>query len=150
MVKKINKIHSSYNLYNKFLNYFVLGGNKLTVEKIIPQVFYRLSNEFNLPVSLILLYFFKRLKTYVEVKKVKKGRRTFLVPIALKRHRRGFLPLFWLSESISLNKSRISFFEKLYSELFKICLNQSCNTLYLLSKNNKQASKNRINLHYRW
>jgi len=94
--------------------------------------------------------FFKRLKTFVEIKKLKKRRRTFLVPIALKRHRRTFLPLHWLSESLSLNKSSISFFNKLYSEMFKICSNQSCHTLYLLSKNNKQASKNRINLHYRW
>jgi len=150
MVKKTNKIYSSYNLYSKFLNHFILEGKKLIVEKIVSQVFYRLSKEFNSSVSCILLYFFKRLKTYVEVKKVKKGRRTFLVPIALKRHRRAFLPLFWLSESISLDKTRSSFFEKLYSEMYKICLNQSCNTIYLLSKNNKQASKNRINLHYRW
>lgn len=150
MVKKTNKLYNSYNLYSKFVNHFVLSGKKLVLEKIISKVFFRLSKEFNIPVSYILLYFFKRLKTYVEVKKLKKGRRTFLVPIALKRHRRTFLPLCWLSEAVLLNKSRISFFEKLYSEMYKICSNQNCHTLYLLAKNNKQASKNRINLHYRW
>ena len=150
MVKKTIQTYTTYNLYTKFLNHFIVGGGKSLIDKIICNVFDRLSIEFDLPVSRLLLYIFKRLKTYVEIKKLKKGRRTFLVPVALKRHRRAFLSLFWLSESIVLNKTRVSFFEKLYSELFKICLNQSCNTLYLLSKNNKQASKNRINLHYRW
>jgi small subunit ribosomal protein S7 len=150
MVKKTIKTYISYNLYTKFINHFIIAGRKSLIEKNICSVFDRLSIEFNLPVSRILLYFYKRLKTYVEIKKLKKGRRTFLVPIALKRHRRSFLSLFWLSESITLNNTRISFFEKLYSEMLKICLNQNCNTLLLLSKNNKQASKNRINLHYRW
>jgi len=150
MVKKTIRIYATYNLYTKFLNHFIVAGGKSLIEKNICSVFDRLSLEFNVPISRILLYFFKRLKTYVEVKKLKKGRRTFLVPIALKRHRRAFLSLFWLSRSIILNKTRLSFSEKLYAEMSKICLNQTCNTLYLLSKNNKQASKNRINLHYRW
>ncbi len=150
MVKKTKNLYNSYNLYSKFVNHFIVSGKKLVIEKIIGKVFFKLSKEFNLPVSFILLRFFKRLKTYVEIKKLKKGRRTFLVPIALKRHRRTFLPLSWLSEAILLNKARISFFDKLYLEMYKICSNQSCHTLYLLAKNNKQASKNRINLHFRW
>ena len=150
MVKKTFNAYSSFNLYNKFLNHFLKSGKKITIKKIVDKVFQRLSKEFLLSFSYVLVRFFKRLKTYVEIKKLKKRRRTFLVPIALKRHRRTFLPLRWLSESILLNKSRVSFFEKLYSEMFKICSNQNCNTLYLLAKNNKQASKNRINTHYRW
>ena len=150
MVKNKTNTFSSYNLYNKFLNHFLKSGKKSVIKKIIDQIFRCLSKFFFLPVGYIIVHFFKRLKTYVEIKKLKKGRRTFLVPITLKRHRRAFLPLFWLSESLLLNKSRVSFFEKLYSEMYKICLNQNCNTLYLLAKNNKQASKNRINLHYRW
>jgi len=150
MVRKTLQSYSSYNLYNKFLNHFLKAGKKIIIKKVIDKVFHRLSKEFFLPFSYILIRFFKRLKTYVEIKKLKKRRRTFLVPIALKRHRRAFLPLHWLSQSILLNKSRISFFEKLYSEMFKICSNQNCNTLHLLAKNNKQASKNRINSHYRW
>jgi ribosomal protein S7 len=150
MVKKTLNLYSSYNLYNKFLNHFLKSGKKVIIKKIIDKVFHRLSKDFFFNFSYILVRFFKRLKTYVEIKKLKKRRRTFLVPIALKRHRRAFLPLYWLSESIRLNKSRISFYEKLYSEMYKICLNQNCHTLYLLAKNNKQASKNRINLHYRW
>ena len=150
MVKKTPQSYSSYSLYKKFLNHFLKAGKKSTIKKIIDKVFHRLCKDFFLSFSYILMRFFKRLKTFVEIKKLKKRRRTFLVPIALKRHRRTFLPLHWLSESLSLNKSRISIFNKLYSEMFKICSNQSCHTLYLLSKNNKQAAKNRINLHYRW
>ena len=141
---------NTLNLYNKFLNHFVKSGKKIIVKKIIDQVFNRLSKEFSIPFSVILLRFFKRLKTYVEIKKVKKKRRTFLVPMALKRQRRLFLPLYWLSLSLFLNKTRVSFLEKLYLEMYKILLNQSCHTFYLLAKNNKQAAKNRINLHYRW
>ena len=150
MVKKSFPVYSSHNLYKIFLNHFSKSGKTIVIKKIIEKVFYQLSRDFFLPFSYILLYFFKRLKTYVEIKKLKKRRRTFLVPIALKRHRRAFLALHWLSKSIFLNNSRISFFEKLYSEMYKICSNQNCNTLSLLAKNNKQASKNRINLHYRW
>ena len=152
VLKNKNKINlaTTSNLYNKFLNHFVKSGKKLIIKKIVDEVFNRLSKEFSLSFSILLLRFFKRLKTYVEIKKVKKRRRTFLVPIALKRQRRLFLPLCWLSLSLSLNKTRISFLEKLYLEMYKIFLNQNCHTLFLLAKNNKQASKNRINLHYRW
>ena len=146
----LKKTTNSINLYTKFLNHFLKKGKKKIIRKKIETVFFRLSKEFLLSYSAFLLKVFKRLKTFVEIKRIKKRRRVFLVPIALKRQRRVFLSLKWLSISLFSNKSYISFFEKLYLELRKIFLNHNCQTFSLLRKNNKQATQNRINLHYRW
>ena len=97
-----------------------------------------------------MLLFFNRLKTYVEVKKLKKRKRNFLVPTPITRSRRTYISLFWLYSSILLNKSKVSFEKKLYDELFLILLNQPCTTIQFLEKNNTVAVESRVFLHYRW
>jgi ribosomal protein S7 len=138
------------NLYKKFVNYFFFKGKKNIIKKQIDNVFNRLSKELEITPNLLLLLFFNRLKTYVEVKKLKKRKRNFLVPTPITRSRRTYLSLFWLYSSLSLNKSKVSFEKKLYDELLLILLKQSCTTIQFLEKNNTIAVESRVFLHYRW
>lgn len=138
------------NLYKKFVNYFFSKGKKNIIKKQIDNVFNRLSKDLEITPNLLLLLFFNRLKTYVEVKKLKKRKRNFLVPTPITRSRRTYISLFWLYSSILLNKSKVSFEKKLYDELFLILLNQPCTTIQFLEKNNTIAVESRVFLHYRW
>ena len=138
------------NLYSKFLNFFFLQGKKNIIKKKIDLVFTLLAKELLYSPNYLLLAFFKRLKTYVEIKKIKKRRRTFLVPVPITHSRRIYLALSWLSSSIQSNKSKIAFEIKMYEEILNILLNQRCNTLTSFEKNHKLAVESRIHLHYRW
>lgn len=148
-IKNGNK-YSKISLYHKFINFFFLMGKKRIIKQQIDSVFKLLSKEFKVSPITLLYHFFNRLKTYVEIKKVKKRLRVFLVPIPTSICRRLHLGLKWLFSSICLNKLKISFEKKLYVEMLNILLNQSCPTLDFLEKNNKLSIESRINLHYRW
>jgi ribosomal protein S7 len=152
LVKKetLVKKKTKGNFYSKFLNFFFLQGKKNIIKKKIDLVFILLAKELLCSANHLLLVFFNRLKTYVEIKKIKKSRRTFLVPVPITHSRRIYLALSWLSSSIQLNKSKISFERKMYEEVLNILLNQRCNTLILFEKNHKLAVESRIHLHYRW
>jgi ribosomal protein S7 len=157
-MKKINLVKTlslpkkniKSNLYSKFLNFFFLQGKKSSIKKKIDSVFTLLAKELLYSANHLLLIFFKRLKSYVEIKKIKKRRRTFLVPVPITHSRRIYLALSWLSSSIQLNKNQIPFERKLYDEVLNILLNQRCNTLISFEKNHKLAVESRIHLHYRW
>ena len=146
--KTIRKVKLS--LYTKLINFFLLKGKKQIVKKKIDLVLNLLIKELQVSATVLLYTFFNRLKTYVEIKKIKKRKRTFLVPTPIAGTRRVHLTLTWLYSSIASNKSKISFEKKLYSEMFSVLLNQRCMTIDLLDKNNKLSIESRVNLHYRW
>lgn len=141
---------SFLDLYNSFITFFLKSGKKLLVKSLIDEAFFKLSKKHNCTQHYLLLKFFSRIKTFVEVKKVKIRRKVHFVPFALSNQRRIHTSLKWLALAIRTNKSPTSFVEKLVQELSKIVSGQTCITVSLLNKNNKLAVSNRSNIHYRW
>ena len=146
----MKKTCSPIDLYSKTVNSFMLGGGKNVMKSVIDAVFDKLASSFLCSLDNLLFIIFNSLKAYIEIKKLKRGRRTFLVPLPTKRRRRVHLALSWIFTAIQDSKLKISFEEKLYLELKKIVLKQSCLSLDCLQKNNKFVKANKANLHYRW
>ena len=93
---------------------------------------------------------FVRLFTRVELRKVKSRKRISFIPFFINIRRSLFLSLKWIFLSSISNNSNTSFKNKLYLELFQILTLKSCSSLKKLEENNKNAFKNRSNIHFRW
>jgi len=144
------KVNRSVNLYLKLVNYFMLCGKKIKMKEILDKVFGRLVALFLVPLEEILLCLFDKLRVFVEIKKMKRGRRTHLVPMPTKSRRKLHLVLIYIFESVLQSKSKIGFEDRLYIEIKKIVLDEPSVALDLRNKNNKFVRESRANLHYRW
>ena len=95
-------------LYFKFLGVLLKKGKKTRAKRILDEVLLKVSKKTNLPVDLVLYRVFFNLNTFVEVRRVRFKRRSFLVPFNITFSRRISLILKWIL--ITLNILIISFF----------------------------------------
>jgi len=115
------------------------------------NTFFVLSKEVGKPSNFILFQLFKRLNVFVESKNVKIRRSTYMVPFSLNVKRRSFLIVKWLIQAAKENKKRIPISEKIAAEILLVLKNStSSKALKFKALNNKNALKNRSNIHYRW
>ncbi len=146
--KKVKKIKYS-NLYSTFVNFFIKMGKKSIVESNIEIFLKKTSKVLNLSNIKIILLFFLRLNTKVEVRSIKIRRRVNTIPFLISVKRQKFLALFWFYKAIIANKDKLSHKNKLIFELNNILQNKGI-ALSFLEKNNQLALKSRSNAHYRW
>ena len=128
----------------------MLRGNKIVIKQIINKVFIKLISLLSVSLERLLYSIFFKLRVFVEIKKLKRGRRIYLVPIPLNKKRRIHKILVWLFEAISQVKSKVSLEDCLYIELKKILLSEPSLATDSYVKNNKTVRESRANLHYRW
>ena len=137
-------------LYFKFLGALLKKGKKTKAKKILDEVLLKVSKKTNLPVDLVLYRVFFNLNTFVEVRRVRFKRRSFLVPFNITFSRRISLILKWILTSLKEDKRKISTIDKLSIEIFKIVYKLPSNSMNLKKLNDLQAFSNKANIHFRW
>jgi len=144
------KTTKNQKFYNTLLGFFIKKGNKHKAKKIIDKTFLILQKKTKKPLSLLIGVLFFRLRTVVEVKKIKTGKRINFIPFIIGPKRRIFLSIKWLKQAIKEDKRKVSFSEKLATEILNIFYNKPCISLTLKKENTYQAFSNRSNIYYRW
>ena len=79
MVNK-NLNYESKTLYKKFLGFLIKKGNKTVAKSILDRTFFIVSKTTGLSMHVLMLKLFLNLNSFVEVKKVRVGRRSLFVP----------------------------------------------------------------------
>jgi len=138
------------DLYSHLLGFLTKRGSKVLSKKIVDRAFFQVSKKLNLSTDLILLKIFTKLNTYIEIKKVKRGRSSHIVPFAVVSHRRYYLAFNFLMSCVFDNKKQIPFYKKLESEIFDLLTKKYSLSLKKKESNIQFAIKNKSNLHYRW
>ena len=136
--------------YNVLLGFFIKKGKKQKAKLMLDRTFSILQKKTKKPLSLLMSVYFFRLRTVVEIRKVKKGKHSHYVPFLVGPKRRVFLIVRWLKEAVEEDKRLVSYEEKLSSEILKVLANKSCISLSRKKENIKLAVSNRSNIYYRW
>jgi len=136
--------------YNVLLGFFIKKGKKQKAKVMLDRTFSILQEKTRKPLSLLMGIFFFRLRTVVEIRKVKKGKHAHYVPFLVGPKRRVFLIVKWLKEAVEEDKRLVSYEEKLSSEILKVLANKPCVSLNKKKENIKLAVSNRSNIYYRW
>ena len=125
-------------------------GKKTKAKKILDTVLLKVSKSTKLSIHLVLYRVFFNLNTFVEVRRVRVKRRSFLVPFNVSFSRRISLMLKWILLTVRNDSRRTSTINKLSIEIFKIVKNLPCNSIKLKKLNDSQAFSNKANIHFRW
>lgn len=115
--------------YNVLLGFFIKKGKKQKAKVMLDRTFSILQEKTRKPLSLLMGIFFFRLRTVVEIRKVKKGKHAHYVPFLVGPKRRVFLIVKWLKEAVEEDKRLVSYEEKLSSEILKVLANKPCVSL---------------------
>ena len=149
MIKKDKILKNLF--YAKFLGVLMKKGKKTSAKRILDNVLVKVSRKTGLSVNLILYKVFFKLYTFVEIRRIRFSRSSYIVPFSIPFSRRIFLILKWIFLSIKLDKRKIGSVNKLSVEIFKILKNlPSSQSLKLKALNNSQAFANKANIHFRW
>lgn len=138
------------NKYSKFVGSLIKDGKKIIAKKILDQTFYEISDTLNIPMSLIQKKLDKKLKVYMEVKVVKRGKRVNVIPVPINKNRQNFLIRKWIIASAKENLQKICFKDKLKAEIMQTIINKKSPTIEKRLKLNNLVRNNRSNAHYRW
>jgi len=125
-------------------------GKKSISEKIINETLYYIKYKTKKNPILILNKAIKQIQPYIEIRKLRLGSLTYLIPIEINKKRQEKLVITWLLEFIeNKKKSKEEISKRLGDEL----LNSLKNEGELIKRKNelhKLAEMNRVFLHYRW
>ena len=149
MIKKDKILKNLF--YAKFLGVLMKKGKKTSAKRILDNVLVKVSRKTGLPVNLILYKVFFKLNTFVEIRRIRFRRSSYIVPFSIPFSRRIFLVLKWIFLSLKFDKRKIGSVNKLSIEIFRILKNlPSSQSLKLKTLNNSQAFANKANIHFRW
>ena len=98
MVKKDKILKNLF--YAKFLGVLMKKGKKTSAKKILDNVLVKVSRKTGLPVNLILYKVFFKLNTFVEIRRIRFRRSSYIVPFSIPFSRRIFLVLKWIFLSL--------------------------------------------------
>lgn len=134
----------------KLINYVMLDGKKSTAQKIVYDVFGKLTKEKKDPLQILHLAI-QNVAPNVEVKPRRLGGASYLVPIEVRRERKLFLALNWIIEAAQSrsNKEYKTFANKLYTELNEAAQNQG-NAVTKRAQTEKLAEANKAFAHLKW
>jgi ribosomal protein S7 len=144
------KLHTSKTLYKRFLGFLIKKGNLISAKKILDKTFFDVSKKTGYPTEIALLKLFLILNSFVEVKKVRIRRKSFLVPFSITLKRRSYLIVRWLMQAVDEDSSRDTLSAKLSTEIIKVLTGVNTRSKKFKSLNASQAMANRSNIHYRW
>jgi len=117
--------YENKTLYKKFLGFLIKEGNKTGAKYILDKTFIIVSKSTGKPAHVSMLKLFLILNSFVEVKKVRIGRRSLLVPFSVNLKRRAYLIVKWLMQSIKENKKNLLYpcvLQKKFYMFFKVLL----------------------------
>ena len=137
-------------LYQKFLGFLVKKGNKIGAKKTLDETFLIVSKTTKYSMETSMLKLFLSLNSFVEVKKVRIGRRSIMVPFSINSKRRSYLIVKWLMQAIKEDKKKVSLSTKLADEIISVLKGSFSRAKKLRNSNISQALANRANIHYRW
>lgn len=142
---------NSKNLYSKLLGSLINKGKKNSAKEILDSAFLIVSKKTKLSLHSVLLKIFFKLNTYVEARKLRIKRSSYIVPFAITLKRRFYLVTKWLISSAKQDTRQISMSEKLSNEILSLLKKKSyCKSKKKKELNNSQALTNRSNIHFRW
>ena len=147
--KKIIKINN-FDLYGKILGFLIKKGNKSLAQFLLEKAFTFVSKKLKKSFLFIFLTISLKLNTYVESKKIRIRKRSYIIPFSLSLKRRFYLSLKWLLKVVKDNNEKISFSKKLAFEILQILNTSKSKTLIYKKINNNEAFLNRSNSHFRW
>lgn len=146
----VNNQSTQKSTYSNFLGLLIKSGNKSKAKSILDTAFLKLSKELGVPVHIVFSKVFSKLNCFVETKKVRVRRSTYIVPFGITFKRKSYLIIKWIMESVHEDKRKLPTSEKLYFELFSILNDKVSKTISKKNLNTNQALSNRSNIHYRW
>lgn len=92
---------------------------------------------------------FEILRPYIEVRKVRVRRTTYMVPFPTTEERQKHIVSSWILETVRKEKRKIDFYNKLLREIVLILLRKG-ETMEKKREVYARAEKSRSYLHYRW
>ena len=145
-----NLAYNSKTLYKKFLGFLIKKGNKTVAKNILDKTFFMVSKTTGLSMHVLMLKLFLNLNSFVEVKKVRVGRRSLLVPFSITLKRRSYLIVKWLMQAIKEDNKKTPLSTRLADEIISVLNGSLSKSKKLRNLNISQAMANRSNIHYRW
>ncbi len=142
--------YETKTLYKNFLGFITKKGNKTKAKMILDRVFLIVSRATGLSMHVCMLKLFINLNSFVEVKKVRIGRKSLLVPFSISLKRRSYLIVKWLMQVIKNDKKKIELSSRLAEEVLSVLRDTNSRSKKLRDLNLSQALSNRSNIHYRW
>lgn len=143
-------VKKNRNFYNTFLGVLIKKGKKSKAKSILDNSLKNASIKTGKKISYILLKLIRSTGTLFEVRRRRVGRQIYTVPFPVHKWRRKFLAVKGIVSVVSKDKTKISFEEKLTSEIINIVLNRETKTIVENRNRLKTIASNRSNLHYRW
>jgi ribosomal protein S7 len=98
----------------------------------------------------ILLKVFKKLSTFVEIKKIRVRKRLVYVPFYITSSRRMYLIIKWVMLAVKTDKRKIPFTNKIANEILSVLRNKSSKSMRYKKSNVSMVLSNRSNIHFRW
>jgi ribosomal protein S7 len=138
------------NLYEKLLGFLTKQGDKFKAKRILSRVFLLVAKETIYSKDAALVTLFRKLNSFVEVKKVRVRRKFVLVPFPIRLKRRSYLVVKWIVQSAKKGGKRKSFATKLAKEMVNVLNESSSKSKSLRKFNFSKALANRSNIHFRW
>src|SRR5690606_25908478 len=145
MKEKINNI-----FIKKFVTQLMRSGKKAFATKLIYDNGFLLSKYFNKSLYTIYSDIFLTLRPFIEIRKVRVRRTTYMVPFPTNLQRQHYLVSQWILETLRNDKRKANFNKKFREEIIKILLNKESSTLDKKKDLYKKAEKSRSFAHFRW
>ena len=137
-------------LYKKLIGLLVRKGYKNKALIILNNVLFIIMQKLKLSFSYIVFSFFNKLQTSIEVRRVVRKGKSFLVPFKIKFNRQIYLITKWILKAIEENKTEVSINAKILEVFLALYTKKNSKVLQYKENNYKQALLNKSNLHYRW
>jgi len=150
-IKYKKAVNLTYFSYLKILGMLMRKGKKTTASSILFKALNKVSSLFKLPLSFILKKLYAGIKTSTELKYVKSRNKSLSIPFLITRKRKLYLSVKWLILGCKNNKQKISFYKKMFLEIFLILKkNPFSRVLQMKLLNIEQTLLHSSNYHYRW
>ncbi len=143
-------VRANKTIYTNFVGFLTKNGNKVAAKRIVDEAFYKASKATKLPTQVVLIETFLKLNSLVEVKRVKIGGQTHVVPFSINFKRRSYLVVKWLMDAVDQDRRRVPTAEKLATEITNTIKNKTSKSIQTKEMNTEQALLNRANIHFRW
>lgn len=143
-------VRANRTIYTNFVGFLTKKGNKVAAKRMVDEAFHKAAKATNLPAQVVLTETFAKLNSLVEIKRVRIGQQTHVVPFSINFKRRTYLVVKWLMEAVDQDKRKVGTADKLAMELTNTVKNKTSKSIQTKEMNTEQALMNRANIHYRW
>jgi ribosomal protein S7 len=147
--KKSKTFKSEKTFITSLINHLMRDGKKNWAHFVVMQIGTLIGKRLKKSPTFIFDRVFEILRPYIEVRKVRVRRTTYMVPFPTTEERQKHLVSFWILETVRKEKRKIDFYQKLLREIVLILLRRG-ETMEKKKEVYTRAEKSRSFLHYRW